>query len=132
MGYQFVEHVGEVEVELEAASEAGIFAAALDAFAELVERDSTGGSVLSQEVELEAHDCALLLVDWVSELVFLAEVACFVPDRVTQLTVAGGKLHAIVEGHHDHPRHLVKAVTLNRLELEQRGDEWHGRVVLDV
>ena len=132
MGYQFVEHVGEVELELEAATEAGVFAAALDAFAELVEGDGGAGIVCSQEVDLEANDSGLLLVDWLSELVFLAEVVRFVPDRVTELTVADGRLHATVEGHRDHPRHLVKAVTLNRLELEHRGDEWHGRVVLDV
>jgi SHS2 domain-containing protein len=131
MAHSFVEHVGEVELELEASSESGVFEAALDAFSELVETDSAGEPA-SHEIELVARDRELLLVDWLSELVFLAEVARFVPDRVGSLELAEGRLRAIVEGHCDHPRHLVKAVTLNRLAFEQEGGRWHGRVVLDV
>jgi SHS2 domain-containing protein len=92
--YRYVEHVGEVELRLEAASEPEIFGAAL---------------------------------------VFLAEVEEFVPERVASFTLADGCLRATVEGRRGHPRHLVKAVTLNKLELGQpEGGRWHGRVVLDV
>jgi SHS2 domain-containing protein len=129
--YRFVEHVGEVELELEAPTEAGIFEAALAAFADLVGVDSEGEPA-SHPVELAASDRTLLLVDWLSELVFLAEVSGFVPERVASLELVDNHLRATVEGHRDHPRHLVKAVTLNRLSLEQQGGLWHGRVVLDV
>lgn len=131
MAHRFVEHIGEVEVEFDATSEAGIFEAALVALADLLDVDSTGQPV-SHEVELASHDHALLLVDWLSELVFLAEVAGFVPERVASLELADECLRATVEGHRAHPRHLVKAVTLNKLALEQDGGRWHGRVVLDV
>jgi SHS2 domain-containing protein len=129
--HRFVEHTGEVELELEAASEAGIFEVALAAFAELVAADSMGETAI-HDVELAASDSALLLADWVSELIFLAEVAGFVPERVTSLEIADRRLRATVEGHRGHPRHLVKAVTLNKLELGQKKGLWHGRVVLDV
>jgi SHS2 domain-containing protein len=131
VAYRFVEHVGEIELELAAANEPGIFEAALAAVADLVAVDSAGEPA-SHEVELAERDRALLLVDWLSELVFLAEVAQFVPERVASFELADGRLRATVEGHCDHPRHLVKAVTLNRLALEQEGGRWHGRVVLDV
>jgi len=129
--HRFVEHTGEVELELEATSEAGIFEAALVAFAELVAVHSRGEPA-SHDVELAASDRALLLVDWMSELIFLAEVAGFVPERLTSLELADSGLQATIEGHRDHPRHLVKAVTLNKLELGQERGLWHGRVVLDV
>ena len=131
MAYRFVEHVGEVELELEAPDEAGIFEAALAAFAELVVAGAPEYPA-APEIEVEARDRALLLVGWLNELVFLAEVARFVPERVVSLKLGGGRMHATVEGHSDHPRHLVKAVTLNRLRLEHEGERWHGRVVLDV
>jgi protein archease len=131
VGYRFVEHVGEVEVELDATSEAGLFEAALVALADLLDADSAGEPA-SHELELATHDRALLLVDWLSELVFLAEVVGFVPERVASFELADDRLRATVEGHRDHPRHLVKAVTLNKLALEQEGARWHGRVVLDV
>lgn len=129
--HRFVEHVGEVEVELEAATEAGIFEAALAAFAELVKADAKGEPA-SHEVEIGAGDRALLLVDWLSELVFLAEVEQFVPERVSAFSLDGNRLRATLVGRRDRPRHLVKAVTLSKLALAQEGGLWHGRVVLDV
>jgi SHS2 domain-containing protein len=131
MAHRFAEHVGEVELELEAASEAGIFESALAAFAELVGPDK-GGEPFERVVELTAGDRALLLADWLSELVFLAEVEEFVPDRVEAIDLLDGCLRATVVGCRANPRHLVKAVTLNRLEFEPEGGTWHGRVVLDV
>jgi SHS2 domain-containing protein len=131
VAHRFVEHIGEVEAELDATSEAGIFEAALVALADLLDVDSTGQPV-SHEVELASDDHALLLVDWLSELVFLAEMAGFVPERVASFELADDRLRATVEGHRNQPRHLVKAVTLSKLALEQEGGRWHGRVVLDV
>jgi SHS2 domain-containing protein len=128
--WRFVEHVGEVEVELEAMSEAGIFEAALGAFAELVAL--SGGEPASREIDLDAGDLALLLVDWLGELVYLAEVERFVPRRVVAIEVVGNSMRATVEGRLGDPRHFVKAVTLNRLQFEQEGELWHARVVLDV
>jgi SHS2 domain-containing protein len=131
VGHRFVEHVGEVEVELNATSEAGIFEAALAALAELLDVESASEPV-SHDIELVGSDRALLLVDWLSELVFLTETAGFVPERVASLELAEGHLRATVHGHRNHPRHLVKAVTLNKLAFEQEAGRWHGRVILDV
>jgi SHS2 domain-containing protein len=131
VAHRLVEHVGEVEVELDAATEAGVFEAALVALADLIATDSEGAPA-SHEVELAEPDHALLLVDWLSELVFLAEIAGFVPERVASFELADRGLRATIEGRRDGPRHLVKAVTLNKLALEQEGGRWHGRVVLDV
>jgi SHS2 domain-containing protein len=131
VGHRFVEHVGELEVELEAPGEEEIFASALAAFGELVGADSDGVPA-THEIALAAPDRELLLVDWLSELVFLAEVKGFVPERVLSLELADGRLQASVSGHRGSPRHLVKAVTLNGLVFVQEGGVWRGRVVLDV
>jgi SHS2 domain-containing protein len=133
--HRYVEHVGEVELELEATSEAGVFEAALTAFVDLVAsgEEVTGAEEPARhEVELEASDRALLLVEWLSELVYLAEVKRFVPERTTAFELVDGRLQATLEGHRGRPRQLVKAVTLNRLRLEHEAGRWHGRLVLDV
>jgi SHS2 domain-containing protein len=129
--HRFVEHVGEVELELEAASEAGIFEAALAALAELL-AGGEGGEPVRRELDLTAADRALLLVDWLDELVFLAEVEGFVPARVVALQITDARLRATVEGRRGDARHLVTAATLERLELRRAGARWHARVVLDV
>ena len=129
--FRFLEHVGEVELELEARDEAGIFAAALDAFSTLVHSDA-GGMPSTHEVRLTAADAPLLLVAWLEELIYLVDVERLVPERTEALDVSGGRLRAAVIGHRDDPRQLVKAVTLNNLELSPVSGGWRGRVVLDV
>jgi SHS2 domain-containing protein len=128
--FRWVEHTAEIELEIEASSEAAVFDDALAAFAELV--DGNGGPSVTWEVEVEADDHAMLLVEWLSELVYLSEVEQFVPERVTALQLRDGKLRATVKGHRGKPRPIVKAVTLHRLELREDNDGWHARVVLDV
>ena len=129
--FRWVEHTAELELEIEAPSEAAVFEQALIAFAELVGDD--GGHPVTHELELEAAESSMLLVEWLSELVYLSEAEQFVPARIASLELADGRLRATVEGHRGEPRHLVKAVTLHRLALRQdEAGGWHARVVLDV
>lgn len=131
--HRFLEHVAEAELLLEAPTEDGLFVAALDAFRELVDGSRPpAGAVVTHEVAVTGGERALLLADWLGELVFLAEVEEFVPDRVEELILDDYGLRATIAGHHGRPRHLVKAVTLAELELERRGRAWHAHVVLDV
>jgi SHS2 domain-containing protein len=129
--FRWVDNTAELELEIEAPSEEAVFADALAAFAEVV--GDASGEPVSREVEIEADDHTLLLVEWLSELVYLAEAEQLVPERVTSLKLEGGSLRATIEGRRGQPRNLVKAVTLHRLEL--RPDDrvgWRARVVLDV
>jgi SHS2 domain-containing protein len=88
---------------------------------------------VTREVEVQADEDAMLLVEWLGELIYLSEADGFVPERVASLELGGGSLRAIVEGHDGEPRNLVKAVTLHRLELRHGdGNGWRARVVLDV
>lgn len=131
MTYRFLEHSGEVELELEAASEEALFAEALAGLRELTGGGETGMSV-RRELELVAADRSLLLADWLGELTLLAELEQFVAERVVAIAIDGLRLSATVEGRRGEPPHLVKAVTLSGLDVRQEGESWHGHVVLDV
>jgi SHS2 domain-containing protein len=129
--FRWVDHTAELELEIEAPSEEAVFADALAALAELV--GDGGGAPVSREIEVTADDRALLLVEWLSELVYLSELEELVPERIAALELTEGRLRATVEGRRGRPRHLVKAVTLHRLELTGDDDAgWSARVVLDV
>jgi SHS2 domain-containing protein len=130
-GYRFVEHGGEVEVELQATTELGVFASALEALAELVKQDESGRPA-RRRIALENADHALLLVDWLGELALLAEVEEFAVERLVAAELAGDVLRAEVAGREGQARSLVKAVTLNDLALRCEDGIWHGRVVIDV
>jgi SHS2 domain-containing protein len=130
--YRWVEHTSELELHIEAPTEAAVFADALAAFAELVTDDGSPDSERRQ-IEVRAEKRDMLLVEWLSELLYLAEVEGFVPERLTDLRLDDGGLHATVRGHCGEPRHLVKAVTLHRLALERAANGgWRAQVVLDV
>jgi SHS2 domain-containing protein len=131
VGHRLVEHVGEIELALEATSEAGLFAEAAAAFGELVDGSRPRGEPFRRHVSLAGAERPLLLVDWLNELVFLAEVEGFVPERVERLDLESG-LSATVVGVRGRPRHLVKAATLDDLEVSHDRKGWHARVVLDV
>jgi SHS2 domain-containing protein len=128
---RLVEHVGEVELALASPTEEGVFEEAAAAFRELVDGSRAEGERLRREIVLHAEEPALLLVDWLNELLFLAEVERFVSVLVERLELADG-LSATVAGVRGRPRHLVKGATLNGLELTRDPRGWHGHVVLDV
>jgi SHS2 domain-containing protein len=156
--YRWVDHTGELELEIEAPDERAVFEEAVAAVRELTgesaengdgdgEIDSRRGAAAADEsgkidattppsesrkIEVTAPDRAALLVGWLEELFFLAETQGFVPLRVTRLELAAERLEATVEGRLGHPRHLVKAVTYHGLSLEPSGGRWRARVVLDV
>jgi SHS2 domain-containing protein len=129
--YRWVEHTAELELRIDAPTEEGLYADALEAFGELVGRDPAGAPA-RHEVAVDSEDPALRLVEWLEELVFLAETENFVPERLAGLELADTEVRAEVEGRRGRPAHLVKAITYHGLAVEQRNDGWHARVVLDV
>jgi SHS2 domain-containing protein len=130
--YSWVEHTSELELSIDAPSEAAVFTDALAAFVELV-GDGRRGRAEERELELAAGDLAALLADWLDELVYLADAQRFVPEGVAAFELADASLRATVRGHRGEPGALVKAVTRHRLAFEPAGAAgWRARVVLDV
>jgi SHS2 domain-containing protein len=130
--FRWVEHTAELELEIEAPSEADIFREALAAYAELVADRGGSGREIEEEIQVQADDDAMLLAEWLGELIYLGETEGFVPERIGSLDLEEGRLLALVAGRVGEPRPLVKAVTLHRLELRPDDGAWRARVVLDV
>jgi SHS2 domain-containing protein len=83
--FRWVEHTGELELELESTTAEELFEEALAALAEVIGNDerrsgSTPTSHRSRAVEVQAGDRPALLAAWLDELVFLAEPEGFVPE----------------------------------------------------
>jgi SHS2 domain-containing protein len=129
--YRWVDHTAEVELVIEAPTDEAVFADALRAYAELVDR---GGGIerVRRRVEVSAPDRASLLAAWVDELVFLAETEGLVPERLSTFELGDGQLSAVVEGRRAEPAPLVKAVTYHGLEYARAADGVRARLVLDV
>ncbi len=150
MSYRWVEHTGELELEIVGAAEQEVFANALAALRDLLdgapdESDPLDGArghsgtleraargPLRRVLRLEAPDRGRLLACWLAELAFLAETEGFVPDGVERMELLTGGLHARVRGHAGEPPHLVKGVTYHRLAFAPADGGWRATVVLDV
>jgi SHS2 domain-containing protein len=132
VGYRWVDHTGELELELSAPTEEGVFEEALAAMRELLECELRGNTTL-RPFTLEAGDRATLLVEWLQELALLAELHGIVPERVGSLVLGDSSLEAVVEGRLGDPPHLVKGVSYHRLRFERSPEGgWRATVVLDV
>jgi SHS2 domain-containing protein len=83
--------------------------------------------------ELEAYDAESLLVTWLNELVFRAEVEGLVFTEFDLTDVTSTRLQAVVRG--DTVAHLqkhIKAVTFHDLEIVITDDGLAATVVFDV
>jgi SHS2 domain-containing protein len=129
--YEWVEHTAEIELRVEAASLEQLFSEALRALAELLDGEK-GGEPDSHELSASAPDRATLLVEWLNELVYLAEARAFVPERVERIEVGKTDVEALVRGRRGASRPLVKAVTYHGLTLAEETGGWRATVVLDV
>jgi SHS2 domain-containing protein len=110
-----------------------VFEDALAAFAELVADESSGEPARHDVSAAYARgDRAGALVAWLEELVYLADTAGFVPERLARLELRDAAIRARIEGARSAPRQLVKAVTYHGLRFGHENGAWHARVVLDV
>jgi SHS2 domain-containing protein len=129
--YRWVEHTGELELEIAAQTERGVFEEGFAAMRELLATEPDG-KPQARRIELAGSDRATLLADWLGELAFLAESEGLVPERLVALQLGGSTLAAGVEGFRGRPPHLVKAATYHRLSFAPEGAGWRATVVLDV
>jgi len=135
MSYRWIDHTAELELEIEAPTERAVFEQALRALAELLtdELPARPGKPQAFEVVLTGRDRALLLADWLDELVFRAETDSLLPQSVTRIDLDERGLRALVSAIRADPRPLVKGVTHHRLSFDRAGEgSFRARLVLDV
>jgi len=132
--HRFLEHTGEVRLLVRAPTFEALFREAGRALAELLDQArSTGPLGPSRTVSLQADDRAALLVDWLNELIFVAEAESMVPREIEILALDGRSLTARVRGVSClEPPSLVKAATLHGARVAPVEGGFEGEIVLDV
>lgn len=125
-----MEHTAEIELEIEASSEEAVFEDAVRALGELL--GDAGGEPVSYELVIAAEERALLLAEWLDELVYCAETSDLVPEEVERIELGRSGLTATVRGRRGSPPHLVKGVTHHRLAFERSDRGFRATLVLDV
>ena len=84
-------------------------------------------------LEVSSVDREALLVDWLNEILFLAETALWVAVEMDVLDVSAVYIKASARGVPvDDPPALVKAATFHGLAVAERDGEWQAEVIFDV
>lgn len=88
---------------------------------------------LEQQFELEAYDPESLLVGWLNELVYWAEVEGVLFSNFELANVSATRLSATARGRRvAHLEKHIKAVTYHNLEINDTGTGLETTVVFDV
>jgi SHS2 domain-containing protein len=132
--HEFVDHVSELALRIEAPSWADLLAEAVRAVgAELTREGRPAGPGAARTIEVESVDREALLVDLINELIFLAEAERWAPaaadtvdasDRRARMRCAGVALAG--------PPSRIKAATFHGLSVRADETGTTAEVILDV
>ncbi len=139
--YEYLEHTADIKFIAYGKTLEEIFEnAALAMFNVIIDTEKVSGET-GREIYLNSPDLESLLVDWLSELLYLFEVdeIVFRKFRVEEINEEKGeysiKARAAGEKYYpeSHPFETeIKAVTYNQLEVKKIDDGWKAQVVVDI
>jgi SHS2 domain-containing protein len=146
MPFAFFDHTGDIGVRLTGRTLDDLFESASAAFTETITDPARIEPRQQVPVALESSAVDLLLVEWLSEMLYRFDAGQFLVGAVqvhVGSSVGGNRstavptLQATLLGEpFDGGRHgikvLVKAITYHALEVHQDADGWHATVVFDI
>jgi SHS2 domain-containing protein len=131
--YEEVEHTADIAIRVWGQSLGELFANAAYGMASQLTEIEDVELTMQTEIELEAQDVEMLLVDWLSELLYLGERedVAFVAFDISEVTPH--KLRAVARGgpivqHQGH----IKAVTFSELDVRETEQGYETIIVFDV
>ncbi|MGE0552817.1 MAG: archease [Gemmatimonadales bacterium] len=132
--HELLEHTGEIRLRIHAADRRELFAEAGRALAGLLLRGRAVGKPGAwAPVSVEAADGVGLLVDWLNELIYLAESTSAVPVDFDVREAGETRVSAQVRSCGvPEPPALVKAATLHGARVVAGDGKVEADVVLDV
>ncbi len=127
------DHTSELALTLSAPTFHGLLIAAGHGLAEILLRGLAAEPLNAERaVTVTGRDREALLVNWLNELLFLAETERAVPAAF-EVSVNDGTISATVRSVPvDEAPAMVKAATHHGLEISEHGGELHAEVILDI
>jgi SHS2 domain-containing protein len=130
--YDVQVHGSTAEIIIEDVDPVGLFSEALLGTSDVLS-DATGGTPVTHEVRLGPAKLEGLLEAWLQELVRLAEVDGFIPERLDKERLESTTFSARIAGVRDVPREEIRAVRFRGLETKRLDDgAWAAKATLEV
>ncbi|MDH3433630.1 MAG: archease [Gammaproteobacteria bacterium] len=137
LSWSHIEHDADIGLRARAPSRESLFEAMGEALTAVVTDPASVRPEQQIEIQCEAPDDALLLVDWLNALIYEMATRRMLFGN-WRVTLDGHKLDALVEGEAvDRARHLpvveIKGATYTALSVKQDSSgNWHAQCVVDV
>ena len=132
--HRFLDHTSEITLHVGAADWPGLLTEAGLGLAELLLRGAA--STVDgdwRHLEVSSHDREALLVDWLNEIIYIAETGLWVPAEIEIDDVSETHLKARARGRTvEVPPSLVKAATFHDLHVRDLPEGLDAEVILDV
>lgn len=132
--HRWVDHTSEIQLEAGGESLAGLAAEAGRALSLMLLRGKAPEpSGPPRTLEVSSADREALLVDWLNEILFIAEVELWVATDFDILESSPTHLKAAARGVPvEEPPALVKAATFHGLRVEEGDGGFQAEVIFDV
>ena len=133
-GVRELDHTADVGIVVTASAPAELFRRAALGMARLMREGAGSERSVERVVALSSDSLDLLLVRWLSELLYLDEVDGFVFEDAAFVELGEGGLRSTVTGRIEPeiPDRQLKGVTYHGLRLEPAADGWQARVIFDI
>jgi SHS2 domain-containing protein len=133
--FQFLDHPSEAYVEVSAHTLTEVFQDAAIALFEIMTDTTVLRPEISFDIDVEAQDRSLLLIDWLNRLILLHEVEKVFLCRF-DVEIRPWKLHALVSGErireNQERRSQAKSATFGQLEWSEEPFGLRVKFVVDI
>ncbi len=135
--FRVLEHTADVGFEAFGATREAVFMNAARALIDLIVDLSSIAPRHHVAIQAEGSDPASLLVNWLSEILYLQDAEGWLFCDFEVRSVADHLLSAVARGEKfDRARHqvklLVKAITYHQLALQHIPEGWRAQVYVDI
>ena len=135
--FEILEHTADIGFRAWGPTPAALFENAARAMGVIAADPDAADPRAELAVEVSGEDYESLLVNWLSEIVYLFDSGRFAAARSEVDEIAPHELRARLIGEpRDPARHpwrvIIKAVTYHEIEVAERNGRWEARVFLDI
>lgn len=135
--YEILEHTADIGFRAWGPSPSELFRNAARAMMAIATEPETLSGFEERELETRGGDYPDLMVNWLSEVLYLFDTNQFAARDFRVDDIAADRLRATLIGEPREPeRHpwelIIKAVTYHQLKVEQQNSRWQAEVFLDI
>lgn len=135
--YEILDHTADIGLIVYGDDLKSLFENAGEAFFRLITDWRRVRNRVERKINLRAESLERLMVDWLSELLYLHEVENLLFKEFKIKSIHEDGLEAMVRGEpFQEGIHVikteVKAVTYHQIEVKQKAGQWRARIILDL